>query len=100
MLKKLVTGQLSLPITFWGWGFCGGLLTGLIGLVGVSTNHPALLLLSFLLKIVLFSAAFSGVVFILRRKITIFGSLAFFVLLVQLIAGLAMLIGLLPLLFH
>jgi hypothetical protein len=23
MLKRLVAGQMSLPMTFWGWGFCG-----------------------------------------------------------------------------
>ncbi|WP_447863998.1 hypothetical protein [Kluyvera sichuanensis] len=99
MLKKLVTGQLSLPMTFWGWGFCGGLVLGLIGLAGIHTTHVALVPLSYLLKIVLFCAVLSGVTFILRRKITVFGSLAFLVLLAQVILNIIMFIGLYSLLF-
>ncbi|MFP5595584.1 hypothetical protein [Kluyvera sp. 142486] len=99
MLKKLVTGQLSLPMTFWGWGFCGGLVLGLIGLAGIHTTHAALVPLSYLLKIVLFCAVLSGVTFILRRKITVFGSLAFLVFLVQVILNIIMFIGLYSLFF-
>ena len=99
MLKKLVTGQLSLPMTFWGWGFCGGLVLGLIGLAGIHSPHAALVPLSYLLKIVLFCAVLSGVTFILRRKITVFGSLAFLVLLAQVILNIIMFIGLYSLLF-
>ncbi|NWC63644.1 hypothetical protein [Cedecea sp. P7760] len=100
MLKRLVTGQLSLPMTFWGWGFCGGFLLGLVGIVGIHANLPALVPLSYLLKIVLFSAVLSGVTCILRRKITVFGVLAFLVVLVQVVMGVVMAVGLSSLLFN
>ena len=45
MLKRLVAGQMSLPMTFWGWGICGNFLLGLIGLAGVQTGHPAMVLI-------------------------------------------------------
>ncbi|SMB48199.1 conserved membrane hypothetical protein [Serratia proteamaculans] len=99
MLKKLVTGQLSLPMTFWGWGFCGGLFIGLIGLAGVHTGHTTMVPLSYILKTVLFSAVLSGITFILRKKITVLGALAFFVVLVQVIMSIVMFIGLHSLLF-
>ncbi|MBL5861167.1 hypothetical protein JBO49_11120 [Serratia fonticola] len=99
MLKKLVTGQLSLPMTFWGWGFCGGLFIGLIGMAGLHTGHAAMVPLTYILKAVLFSAVLSGITFILRRKTTVFGALAFFVVLVQVIMSLVVFIGLSSLLF-
>ncbi|CNE85728.1 MULTISPECIES: hypothetical protein [Yersinia] len=85
MLKKLITGQLSLPMTFWGWGFCGGLFIGLIGLVGIYAGYTAIVPVAFIIKTVLFGAVLSGITFILRRKITVFGALAFFVVLIQVI---------------
>jgi len=94
VLKKLVTGQLSLSMTFWGWGFCGGLIIGLIGLVGVHTGYITMVPLAFLLKTVLFSAVLSGITFILRRKITVLGAIAFFVVLIQVIMSIVMVIGL------
>ncbi|CAI1914312.1 hypothetical protein [Serratia proteamaculans] len=94
MLKKLVTGQLSLPMTFWGWGFCGGLFIGLIGLAGVHTGYVTVVPLSYILKTVLFSAVLSGITFILRKKITVLGALAFFAVLVQVIMSIVMFIGL------
>ncbi|MTD39516.1 hypothetical protein GIX45_13010 [Erwinia sp. CPCC 100877] len=99
MLKKLVTGQFSLPMTFWGWGFCGGLFIGLIGLVGVHTSHTVIVPLTYLAKTILFTAVLSGIVFILRRKITVLGTIAFFVILFQVIMGIVMVIGLSSLLF-
>ncbi|HDM8082537.1 TPA: hypothetical protein PXN43_002139 [Yersinia enterocolitica] len=99
MLKKLVTGQLSLPMTFWGWGFCGGLFIGLIGLVGVHTGHTTIVPLTYIIKTVLFGAVLSGITFILRRKITVFGALAFFVVLIQVMMSIVMIIGLSSLLF-
>lgn len=48
MLKKLVTGQLSLPMTFWGWGFCGGLFIGLIGMAGLHTGYAAMVPLTYM----------------------------------------------------
>lgn len=99
MLKKLITGQLSLPMTFWGWGFCGGLFIGLIGIVGIHTGHEIVVPLSYILKAVLFVAVLSGITFILRRKITVFGVLAFFVVLIQVIMSIVMVIGLSSLLF-
>ncbi|CQI94609.1 hypothetical protein RSF44_002586 [Yersinia enterocolitica] len=99
MLKKLITGQLSLPMIFWGWGFCGGLFIGLIGLAGVHTGHASMVPLSYILKTILFSAVLSGITFILRIKITVFGALAFFVVLIQVIMSIVMVIGLSSLLF-
>lgn len=99
MLKKLVTGQLSLPMTFWGWGFCGGLFIGLIGMAGLHTGYAAMVPLTYILKAVLFSAVLSGITFILRRKTTVFGALAFFVVLVQVIMSLVVFIGFSSLLF-
>ncbi|MBL5928886.1 hypothetical protein [Lelliottia amnigena] len=99
MLKKLVTGQLSLPMTFWGWGFCGGLLIGLMGLAGIHTGYAMLVPLSYIVKTILFSAVLSGITFILRRKITVLGVLAFFVALIQVIMGIVMFVGLSSLLF-
>ena len=78
MLKRLVAGQMSLPMTFWGWGICGNFLLGLIGLAGVQTGHPAMVPLSYILKAILFSAVLSGITFILRRKITVLGGIAFY----------------------
>ncbi|WP_435929384.1 hypothetical protein [Dryocola sp. BD613] len=99
MLKKLVTGQLSLPMTFWGWGFCGSLFIGLFGLAGVHTGHATMVPLAYLLKTVLFSAVLSGITFILRRKITVPGAIAFFVILIQVIMSIVMVTGLSSLLF-
>ncbi|NMP25644.1 hypothetical protein GW590_01935 [Rahnella sp. SAP-1] len=99
MLKKLVTGQLSLPMTFWGWGFCGGLFIGLIGLAGIHTGHTSMVPLSYILKTILFSAVFSGITFILRKKITVFGALAFLVVLIQVVMSIVMVIGLSSLLY-
>lgn len=93
VLKKLVTGQFSLPVTFWGWGFCGGLFIGLIGMAGITTGYIAIVLLVFILKTVLFSAVLSGITFILRRKITVLGTLAFFIALIQVVMNLVMVIG-------
>ncbi|EKN4095719.1 hypothetical protein DYG66_05330 [Yersinia enterocolitica] len=100
MLKKLVTGRLSLPMTFWGWGFCGGLFIGLIGLVGVHTDHTTIVPLTYIIKTVLYGAVLSGITFILRRKITVFGAIAFFVVLIQVIMSIVMIIGLSSLLFR
>ena len=85
MLKRLVAGQMSLPMTFWGWGFCGGFLLGLIGLAGVHTGHPAMVPLSYILKAILFSAVLSGITFILRRKITVLGGVAFFFIIINVV---------------
>ncbi|WP_249415631.1 hypothetical protein [Enterobacter roggenkampii] len=94
MLKRLVAGQMSLPMTFWGWGICGNFLLGLIGLAGVQTGHPAMVPLSYILKAILFSAVLSGITFILRRKITVLGGIAFFIILIQVIMSVVMTIGL------
>lgn len=99
MLKKLVTGQLSLPMTFWGWGFCGGMFIGLMGMAGIHTGHTFFVPLAYILKVILFSAVLSGLTFILRRKITVLGAVAFFVALIQVILGVVMVIGLSSLLF-
>ena len=100
MLKKLVTGQLSLAMTFWGWGFCGGLLLGILNKVGIYTGHAALVPLSFILKVILFSAVLSGLTFILRRKITVLGSIAFLVALVEVIVSGVMANELFPMFYH
>ncbi|WP_039056485.1 hypothetical protein [Enterobacter sp. Bisph1] len=91
-MKKLVTGQLSLPMTFWGWGFCGGIAIGAIGMAGVTAGYVLFVPLAWILKTLLFCAVLSGIIFILRRKITLLGSLAFFVILTQVIASIYMVI--------
>ena len=93
MLKRLVAGQMSLSTTFWGWGICGNFLLGLIGLAGVQTGHPAMVPLSYILKAVLFSVVLSGITFILRRKITVLGGIAFFIILIQVIMSVVMTVG-------
>ncbi len=55
--------------------------------------------LSYILKTVLFGAVLSGITSILRRKITVLGALAFFVVLIQLIMSIVMILGLSSLLF-
>ncbi|MFP1877681.1 hypothetical protein [Lonsdalea quercina] len=99
MLKKLVTGQLSLPMTFWGWGICGGMLIGLIGMAGIPTGYLFVVPLVFILKTILFCAVLSGLTLILRKKITVLGAIAFFIVLVQVIMGIVMVIGFSSLLF-
>lgn len=99
VLKNLVAGKLSLPMTFWGWGFCGGLFLGLIGIAGIHSNYPFLVPVSYLLKVILFSLVLSGITFILRRKITFLGTIAFLIVLSQVIMGLVMFIGIFSLLF-
>nr|WP_241427299.1 hypothetical protein [Lelliottia amnigena] len=86
-------------MTFWGWGFCGGLLIGLMGLAGIHTGYAMLVPLSYIAKTILFIAVLSGITFILRRKITVLGVLAFFVALIQVIMGIVMFVGLSSLLF-
>jgi len=100
MFKNLVTGQLSLSKTFWGWGFCGGLFLGLIGFMGLKCGYIAFVPLTYILKTILLSAVFSGVTFILRRKITVLGTIAFLILLVQIIMSGIMAVGLFPLLYQ
>lgn len=87
MLKKLVTGQLSLPMTFWGWGFCGSLLIGVVSKAGVYTGNVAIIPLSFLLRMALCCAVLSGIIFILRRKKTVLGILALLVVLVEIMVS-------------
>ncbi|ELB5940568.1 hypothetical protein RX236_004500 [Salmonella enterica] len=99
VLKNLVAGKLSLPMTFWGWGFCGGFFLGLIGIAGIHSNYPFLVPVSYLLKVILFSLVLSGITFILRRKITFLGTIAFLIVLSQVIMGVVMFIGLFSLLF-
>lgn len=99
MLRKLVTGKLSLSMTFWGWGFCGGLVIGLIGIVGIHTGYAFLVPATYIVKTILFTAVLSGITFILREKITLLGVIAFFVVLLQLIMCGVMVVGLSSLLF-
>ncbi|MFP1759371.1 hypothetical protein [Lonsdalea quercina] len=98
-VKKLVTGQLSLPMTFWGWGICVGMLIGLIGMAGIRTGYLFLVPLVFTLKTILFCAVLSGLTLILRKKITVLGAIAFFIVLVLVIMGIVMVIGFSSLLF-
>ena len=93
VLKKLVTGQLSLVVTFWVWGILGGFLIGLIGASGVKAGHTLIVPLTYLIKTAFFCAVLSGITFILRRKITVLGVIAFFIILVQVILGIIMAVG-------
>lgn len=99
MLKRLVTGQLSLPMTFWGWGFCGALFLGLLGKAGIQMGYLFVVPLLYILKAFLFSAVLSGLTFIVRRKMTVLGVIAFFIALIQVILSVVMAIGLHSLLF-
>lgn len=87
-------------MTFWGWGFCGGFFIGLIGMAGVHTGHVFLIPLCYVLKATLSCAVLSGLTFILRRKITALGAIAFLVALIQVIMCIVMVIGLSSLLFR
>jgi len=98
-MKKLVTGQLSLSMTFWGWGFCGGIAIGMMGMAGVSAGYVSFVPLAWILKTLLFCAVLSGITFILRRKFSLLGSLAFFVILTQVIVCIYMIVNLASLLF-
>ena len=100
VLKKLVTGQLSLAMTFWGWGFCGGALLVILRKVGIYTGLPALVPLSYILKVVLYSAVLSGVTYMLRRKITVLGSVAFLVALVEVVVCGVMAYWLFPMFYY
>jgi len=100
VLKKLVTGQLSLAKTFWGWGFCGGVLLGFIRKAGIYTGYTALVPLSYILKVVLFSAVLSGLTYMLRRTITVLGSAAFLIALVEIIVCGVMAYYLLPMFYY
>lgn len=86
-------------MTFWGWGICGGMLIGLIGMAGIRTGYLFLVPLVFTLKTILFCAVLSGLTLILRKKITVLGAIAFFIVLVQVIMGIVMVIGFSSLLF-
>ncbi|AXW87970.1 hypothetical protein CKQ53_14000 [Lonsdalea britannica] len=68
VFKKLVTGQLSLPMTFWGWGFCGGFFIGLIGMAGVHTGHVFLIPLCYILKATGFDPIYPDVFALLRLR--------------------------------
>ncbi|WP_217550211.1 hypothetical protein [Pantoea sp. GbtcB22] len=100
MLKKLVTGQLSLANTFWGWGFCGGVLLGIMRKLAIYTEHPAFVPLSYILKVVLFSAVLSGLTYMLRRKITVLGTIAFVIALVEVVLCGVMAYWLFPMFFY
>ncbi|WP_241581918.1 hypothetical protein [Rosenbergiella nectarea] len=100
MLNKLITGKLSLPKTFWGWGFCGGFLLNLIGSLGIYTDSPYLLPISYCLREILLLAVCSGLIFQLKYKIRFWGVLALVVIVLELIAGIIMMAGLFSLLFQ
>lgn len=96
---KLITGRLSLAMTFWGWGFCGGFLIGVLAKIGIRAGYAPALPLAFMLKTVLSIAVLSGLTFILRRKITVLASLAFLIVLLQVMINIYMLTGFSSLLF-
>lgn len=93
MLKKLVTGQLSLVVTFWVWGILGGFVIGIIGASGIEEGYTLIVPLTFLTKTALLCAVLSGITFILRRKITVFGVIAFLIILIEIIFGVIMAVG-------
>ena len=99
-VEKISRGADELTDDFLGWGICGNFLLGLIGLAGVQTGHPAMVPLSYILKAILFNAVLSGITFILRRKITVLGGIAFFIILIQVIMSVVMTIGLSSLFFE
>jgi len=87
-------------MTFWGWGFCGGLFIGLAGMAGIRAGYVAFVPLLYVLKVILFSAVLSGLTFILRKKITFLGTIAFFIALIQVVMCSVMAVGLFPMLYR
>lgn len=99
MLKRLVTGQFSLVTTFWGWGLCGALCISIVAVAGVQAGLLFVAPLAGLCKVALFSAVLSGITFILRRKITVAGVIAFLIVLIELVFSLIMFTGIALFLF-
>ena len=98
-LKKLVKGELSLPMTFWGWGVGVGFLLNLVGILGIYTNVSYLLPISYILREVLLLLVCSGLFFHLKRKMTLWGILASIIVILEVIIGAIMIVGLHPLFF-
>jgi len=93
MLKKLVSGKFSLPMTFWGFGICGGVLLNGVKSFGLNYNFLRLFALTYILKVVLFSMVLSGIICILRRETTFLGLIALVYTLLQVVLGVVMVIG-------
>ncbi|EOC9742317.1 hypothetical protein ACNFMA_004471 [Escherichia coli] len=98
-IKKFGCWQPEFANDLLGMEGCGGLFLGLIGSAGIHSNYPFLVPVSYLLKVILFSLVLSGITFILRRKITFLGTIAFLIVLSQVIMSVVMFIGLFSLLF-
>ncbi|MEA1540897.1 hypothetical protein RPK52_24405, partial [Salmonella enterica] len=79
MLKKLITGKYSLPITFWAFGFGGYAIIGVIFLLAkiIFLPSPALFFARIIANLILVALVLSGIASILRRKFTILGVIAF-----------------------
>ncbi|OCG08148.1 hypothetical protein A9G13_06970 [Gilliamella sp. wkB178] len=93
MLKKLVTGELSLVITFWGWLVLGNIILAIIVNVLFSTiTQPnpkvmaVVIIVILLIKFIIAGMVTSGIFFILRnKKITVWGVIAFILALINFI---------------
>ncbi len=76
VVRKLVTGQFSLAMTYWGWG-CGSALVLATAMSRAINQKSELFFWSILcLKLIVPSMVLSGILCKLNRKITILGMLA------------------------
>ena len=96
-IKKLVTGKYSLPMTFWGWGFCLCSFLSILKYIAIYTDTPYLIPIRFLLQSIILTMVFSGLIFIIKREKTFLGYLSLFVILIQLIVSIIMFFNLLNL---
>ena len=91
-ITDLVLGRLSLSMTFWVWGVCGGLMLGTVEGVGLLHSSLFIYILTCILQLVLTAMVLSGIICILRRKITFFGAIAFLLVLAQVLWGIILMV--------
>lgn len=98
-IKKLVTGKYSLPMTFWGWGFCLCACLSILKYIAIDTGTLYLIPVRFLLQSIILTMVFSGLIFIIKREKTFLGFLSLFFVLIQLIFSIIMFFNLLNLFY-
>ena len=91
-ITDLVLGRLSLSMTFWVWGVCGGLILGTVEEVGLLHRSLFIYILTCILQLVLTAMVLSGIICILRRKSTFFGAIAFLLVLVKILSGVILMV--------
>lgn len=90
-IKDLATGRLGLAQTFWGYGVCCNFILGMIATSALSNQFATCFIIALIVKFILFVLVLSGITLMMRNgKITLWRVLAFAVILLQVIFGLAM----------